>query len=274
MLVDIGIAIVVALAFMAVALVIELVAPLYRINWASRLIGLQLTLAKTATVAAILPVLNAAWTKLDVQPIHVQSAVLGAVLTIFFVDFLAYWHHRFLHRFVWPVHATHHSIRELSAINGYSHFAENFTEFLLIAVPLSLVRWDSVAIPIMIVWATQFMAYWIHSPTTAQFHALRHIFVTPRFHRIHHSLEPRHFDKNFGILFSFWDRMFGTAFIPDQSEWPDTGIADHAEPRSAWGYFVHPITYLRSHYSLRSDISDKVLTSAGPSVAPNSNEAV
>ena len=272
--IDVGMAILAALAFMAVALVIELVAPLYRVSWASRFMGLQLTLAKTATVAAILPVLNTAWAKLGIQPIYIPSVVFGVVLTIFFVDFLAYWHHRFLHRFVWPVHATHHSIRELSAINGYSHFAENFTEFLLIAIPLSLVRWESIAIPIMIVWVTQFMAYWIHSPTTAQFHTLRHIFVTPRYHRIHHSLEPQHFDRNFGILFSFWDRLFGTAFIPDLSEWPETGIADHAEPRSVWAYFVHPVTYLRDRYSSRSNAGDKMLDSAKLSAAPNSNEPV
>jgi sterol desaturase/sphingolipid hydroxylase (fatty acid hydroxylase superfamily) len=257
---------------MAVALVIEVLAPLYRISWASRLVGFQLTLVKTATVAAILPVLSGAWTELRIEPIYIQSSVLGAVLTIFFVDFLAYWHHRFLHRFVWPVHATHHSIRELSAINGYSHFLENLTEFFLIAIPLSLIRWDSIAIPIAIVWITQWMAYWIHSPTSAQFHVLRHIFVTPRFHRIHHSLEQKHFDKNFGILFSFWDRMFGTAFIPDQNEWPDTGIADHSEPRSVWDYVVHPISYVRN--SSRIGLSDQVLGSAMPSEAPNSNGVI
>jgi hypothetical protein len=66
--------------------------------------------------------------------------------------------------------------------------------------------------------------------------------------------------------------MFGTAFIPDQNEWPDTGIADHSEPRSVWDYVVHPISYVRN--SSRIGLSDQVLGSAMPSEAPNSNGVI
>lgn len=38
----------------------------------------------------------------------------------------------------------------------------------------------------------------------------RNIFVTPQLHKIHHSADKKHFDKNFGTIFIFWDRMFGT----------------------------------------------------------------
>ena len=152
---------------------------------------------------------------------------------------------RRLDRFFWPVHATHHAIRELSALNAYAHFAEKLTQFLLMVVPLSAIEWDSPVVPAVIVWVITWAEYWIHSPTSAQLTSLRSVFVTPRFHRIHHSLEPQHFDKNFGILFSFWDRLFGTAFNPSADEWPDTGLANHPEAKNLWAYAIHPLTYLR-----------------------------
>ena len=36
------------------------------------------------------------------------------------------------------------------------------------------------------------------------------IFVTPQYHLIHHSQNIKNHNSNFGVLFSIWDRMFGT----------------------------------------------------------------
>ena len=63
--------------------------------------------------------------------------------------------------------------------------------------------------------------------------------VDNRFHRIHHSLEERHFDKNFGICFSIWDFLFGTAYEPGD-EWPHVGLADRMPPNSVREFLLHP----------------------------------
>jgi sterol desaturase/sphingolipid hydroxylase (fatty acid hydroxylase superfamily) len=244
-------AVIQAAAFLALALVVELIAPLGRVSWKSRLIGLQLTLAKALGAALLIPVLYRGWSALGVQPIDLGigfgDSIIGAIIGVSFAvltsDFLGYWHHRFMHRFFWPVHATHHAIRELSALNAYAHFAEKITQFLIMVIPLSVIQWDSPVVPPAIILAVTWSEYWIHSPTTAQLNGLRGIFVTPRFHRIHHSLEPQHFDKNFGILFSFWDRLFGSAFNPASDEWPATGLADRQEARSIADYLIYPLRF-------------------------------
>ena len=46
------------------------------------------------------------------------------------------------------------------------------------------------------------------------------ILVSPRYHRVHHSSDPAQYNTNFGIIFSFWDYLFGTA------------AADLAKPRA------------------------------------------
>jgi sterol desaturase/sphingolipid hydroxylase (fatty acid hydroxylase superfamily) len=37
-----------------------------------------------------------------------------------------------------------------------------------------------------------------------------YLIVTPNFHRIHHSLDMKEGNSNFGIVFPFWDKLFGT----------------------------------------------------------------
>ena len=39
---------------------------------------------------------------------------------------------------------------------------------------------------------------------------LEYIIVTPAHHRVHHAINPEYLDKNYGQIFIFWDRMFGT----------------------------------------------------------------
>ena len=39
---------------------------------------------------------------------------------------------------------------------------------------------------------------------------LRWIVVTPEMHRVHHSIERRETDSNFGFNLPWWDRLFGT----------------------------------------------------------------
>jgi sterol desaturase/sphingolipid hydroxylase (fatty acid hydroxylase superfamily) len=58
---------------------------------------------------------------------------------------------------------------------------------------------------------------------------LRYVLVTPQSHRVHHSIEPEHQDKNFGAILSIWDHLFGTQYRK-YDEYPDTGITDNSFP--------------------------------------------
>jgi len=47
---------------------------------------------------------------------------------------------------------------------------------------------------------------------------------SPQYHRIHHSLEPQHINKNFAVWFPVWDILVGTAYRPRRGEYPATGL--------------------------------------------------
>lgn len=68
--------------------------------------------------------------------------------------------------------------------------------------------------------------------------------VSPAMHQIHHSSEVRHWDKNMGLVFSWWDWIFGTLYIPKEKETFKLGINGeeanpfHATHEMLWKPFV------------------------------------
>ncbi len=59
------------------------------------------------------------------------------------------------------------------------------------------------------------------------------IFVSPAQHQIHHSRDPKHLDKNFGLIFSFWDAALGSLYIPPSREYLTYGLAGVHEGKFA-----------------------------------------
>jgi sterol desaturase/sphingolipid hydroxylase (fatty acid hydroxylase superfamily) len=84
------------------------------------------------------------------------------------------------------------------------------------------------------------MGQMTHANSKISYGCLRYVIAEPRFHRVHHSIERRHFDKNFAFMFPVWDVIFGTAYFPAPEEYPKTGLANQKEPRSVRSYLLAP----------------------------------
>jgi sterol desaturase/sphingolipid hydroxylase (fatty acid hydroxylase superfamily) len=160
------------------------------------------------------------------------GALLASILGFAWLDFFFYWSHRAQHRFFWRWHKVHHSVRNLSAINSYHHWSDPLFTAFLFAPPAALI--DIGFAPSVGMLSILFSAQplFLHSSTTLHFGPLGKAFVDNRFHRIHHSLEAHHLDRNFGAMTTLWDRLFGTAYFPAKDEWPAVGVAGLDEPRS------------------------------------------
>ncbi len=53
--------------------------------------------------------------------------------------------------------------------------------------------------------------------------------LTVAMHQIHHSNELRHRDKNLAQIFSFWDYLFGTMYIPKERETFSVALSDETD---------------------------------------------
>jgi sterol desaturase/sphingolipid hydroxylase (fatty acid hydroxylase superfamily) len=172
--------------------------------------------------------------------VHWSMYVIAPVLGMILYDFFGYWLHRAQHRWFWRLHSVHHSIEELSGINSYFHWTEQFFRIAFISLPAAyLVGIDGLESVFAIELLLKIQGYYLHSPNSIHLGpVIRRVIADNRFHRIHHSVEPQHFDRNFGAGTSVWDQLFGTAYFPAENEWPRTGIVDQPEVSTVRGYLL------------------------------------
>jgi alkylglycerol monooxygenase len=141
----------------------------------------------------------------------IENHWLAFTITFFVVDFMWYVYHRISHRIslIWAAHLIHHQSVEY---NFSVNFAISpFGFFVRIFVYSSLVLFGLTPEDIILVNAINaFYQYLLHSELWPKFNGWEKIFVTPKFHQIHHSSVHEHLDTNYGGMFTIWDQIFGT----------------------------------------------------------------
>ena len=71
---------------------------------------------------------------------------------------------------------------------------------------------------------------------------LGHIIQAPAHHQVHHSTNPKHFDKNLGYCLSFFDWLFGTLYVPKKGEKFSYGLGHKDSAlETAIGSMIAPI---------------------------------
>jgi sterol desaturase/sphingolipid hydroxylase (fatty acid hydroxylase superfamily) len=72
---------------------------------------------------------------------------------------------------------------------------------------------------------------------------LNSVLLCPHFHQLHHSIDPRHYDRNFGQVLSVWDRLFGTLLRPRENEDFTFGLvhSEHDEYQSLGRLYWVPV---------------------------------
>lgn len=173
--------------------------------------------------------------------------VLLVVLSVLIGDFLAWFHHWLRHKvpLFWKFHAVHHAQRELNAFTDARFHPLDllvaqtvaFLPFFVLGGQLKDRVGDAALIALFLTWLPRFY----HANVRGRFGPLRYVFVTPQSHRVHHSALPEHADRNFGVIFSVWDRLFRTHC--DADVYPPTGVED---PRVGADQNVAPLAVVRS----------------------------
>ncbi len=145
-------------------------------------------------------------------PLPAEARWLAALLLL---DLWTYLWHRLNHRvpLLWRFHRLHHADRTMDVTTASRfHTVEIALSSLLRAPVLALLgaRLDELALYEILLFAVvQFHHANIALPGWLD-RALRRVIVTPALHKVHHSVRRVEADSNYGSLFSWWDRWFGT----------------------------------------------------------------
>jgi sterol desaturase/sphingolipid hydroxylase (fatty acid hydroxylase superfamily) len=153
--------------------------------------------------------------------------VMGVTFAVLW-DVWQYWIHRCQHAWpaLWETHKFHHSEVALNTSSQARHHASSYVVYMIGYAPMMLLF--GTLTPHFIVTVLMFRVWGFvnHANIRAGLGPFTLIIAGPQWHRIHHSVEREHLDKNFAAFFPFIDRIFGTYYKPARDEYPATGLVE------------------------------------------------
>lgn len=212
-------------------------------------IGVLLFTISSALVVVLTPLIQPLVTAPLGQRIRIAmpDGLAGSLLQVAFYflvyDFFYYWWHRAQHElpWLWPQHELHHSDTALNVTTSLRHhWLEDPLRVFAMTAPLQFAfAFREPSLP----WVMAVAGLWpffIHANVRLDLGWLTAVVAGPQYHRIHHSIEPQHWNRNYAAFFPIWDIVFGTACLPKRGEWPRTGVP-RGEPAGVqaalWGPF-------------------------------------
>ena len=164
---------------------------------------------------------------------------IAFVIYLVVLDFVEYLIHRGQHQFNWwwALHSLHHSQRQMTMwSDNRNHLLDDIIHDTIIVVVAQLIGVAPGQF-IAIVAFTQLSESLQHANLRWSFGAIgERLWISPRFHRLHHSIGIGHESKgprtlgghNFGVLLPWWDMLFRT--VNFEERYDPTGIRDQVEP--------------------------------------------
>jgi sterol desaturase/sphingolipid hydroxylase (fatty acid hydroxylase superfamily) len=133
------------------------------------------------------------------------------VLAIVFYDFCYYWYHRLGHEcaVLWAAHVAHHQSQEFNLSTALRQTSTGALLGWVFYLPMAIV-----GIPPNVFAAVALIdllyQYWIHTEHVRKLGWADRVLATPSNHRVHHAVNDRYLDRNYGGILILWDRLFGT----------------------------------------------------------------
>jgi len=197
----------------------------YRLNDAIASIGLGVLSQVVGVFAKVLTIGLYAWTVQRVAlfdlPADNAAVWLGALVLY---DLCYYWLHRAGHEvgLLWAAHVVHHQSERYNLSTALRQTGSGALLGWLFYLPLALL---GVPVEVFAVVAVidLIYQYWIHTELVPKLGWFDRVFASPSNHRVHHAVNDRYLDRNYGGIFILWDRMFGTFADEDDAEPPVFG---------------------------------------------------
>ncbi|MDQ0639216.1 alkylglycerol monooxygenase [Pedobacter sp. W3I1] len=159
------------------------------------------------------------------------------ILLLLSTDLVWYWYHRLGHEinFLWAAHIVHHQSEEfnLSAAARITTIQAIFRNVFWCILPLIGFHPNMI---ITILLAHGAYSFFTHTQLIGKLGWLENILITPSLHGIHHASDEKYLDKNYGDVFVFWDKLFGT--FQTEEEAPKYGLTHPIKSYSfLWQHF-------------------------------------
>ncbi len=177
-------------------------------------------------------------------------------IVLLFAEDLCFWLEHYVDhscRLFWAVHVTHHSSPEFNLSTGFRSSVLMPLYKYMYFIPLALAGFNPLDAMFMYS-ITQIYGILVHTQHVKKLPRwIEYIFVTPSHHRVHHASNIPYLDRNMGMLFIIWDRMFGTFTEEMPEEVPHFGLTKPIDNP------VHPVRIITHEWQeIGRDLGQKI----------------
>ncbi len=133
------------------------------------------------------------------------------VLGIVSYDFCYYWFHRIGHESAvfWASHVVHHQSQEYNLTTALRQTSSSALLGWVFYLPMAIVGIPPGVFAVTAI-VNLLYQYWIHTEQVGKLGWFDRWFSSPSNHRVHHAVNDRYIDRNYGGILMIWDRLFGS----------------------------------------------------------------
>ncbi len=141
------------------------------------------------------------------------------LFALVFYDFCYYGLHRAGHRVavLWAAHAVHHQSEDYNLGTALRQTSSGFLLGWIFYLPLALAGVPPLVFAVVALIDLLYQ-FWVHTQHVGRLGWFDRWFCSPSNHRVHHAVNDRYLDKNYGGILIIWDRLFGTFKEEDKLE--------------------------------------------------------
>ena len=179
---------------------------------------------------------------------QIQPSWYTWLLLLLATDFVWYWYHRLGHEvnLLWGLHIVHHQSPEFNYTASTRVTVFQAAARTCFWAVLPVIGFPPAMITSILI-AHAIYPFFVHTRLVGKLGWLEYVFVTPSHHRVHHASNEQYLDKNYGDVFIFWDKLFGT--FTEEKEEPVYGLT---KPLNSYSFlWQHFHFLLEIGYSIR-----------------------
>ena len=141
------------------------------------------------------------------------------VLGLLVYDYCYYWHHRLGHTVavLWAAHAVHHQSEEYNLSTALRQTSTGWLFGWIFYLPMAVAGFPPLVFGVVAL-VDLLYQYWVHTQQIGRLGWFDRWFCAPSNHRVHHAVNDKYLDKNYGGILIVWDRLFGSFIEEDDAE--------------------------------------------------------
>jgi len=141
------------------------------------------------------------------------------LFALVFYDLCYYWNHRLGHTvaLLWAAHVVHHQSEDYNLSTALRQTSSGWIGGWLFYLPMAIA-----GVPPLVFGTVALVdllyQFWVHTQQVGRLGWFDRWFCAPSNHRVHHAINERYLDRNYGGILIVWDRLFGSYQAEDDAE--------------------------------------------------------